>query len=72
MTNWDDPPAPYPDDDAVKVRMVEMPVEAPNRAPRPLTATRRDGATVDIRRSLGLPADARSPDELVTDWEAWP
>lgn len=52
--------------------MVEMPVEAPNRTPRPLTATRRDGATVDIRRSLGLPADARSPDELVTDWEAWP
>lgn len=71
MTNWDTP-VPYPDENGEKVRLVKMPVEAPNRTPRPLTATRRDGATVDIRRSLGLPADARSPDERVTDWQSWP
>jgi hypothetical protein len=50
--------------------MLTMPVQSPDRAPKPLTATRRDGTTVDIRKTVaGL--SAADPDDMgVHDWEA--
>ena len=38
---------------------------------KPMTAVRRDGTTVDIRRSLGLPSVPAAPDPMADDAPGW-
>jgi hypothetical protein len=72
-----DAPAPYPPHRrGERYRMLAMPVASPDRTPaEPAKPMRRDGRPpVPLWRTLpGLAAPAeRSPDEMVTDWQAWP
>jgi hypothetical protein len=67
-----DEPAPYPPaPKGTKYRQLPFPVESPDRAPKPMTATRTDGKVVDLLATIGerpRAAQPRSPDELVGDW----
>jgi hypothetical protein len=49
-----------------------MPAEREEKPAAPMTATRRDGRTVDIRRSLGLPSVPAPDDDYGVKWTSWP
>jgi hypothetical protein len=64
---------PYPEaPKGTKYRVLpDFPYGAPERAPKPMTATRTDGKVVDLLATIGerpRAAQPRSPDELVGDW----
>jgi hypothetical protein len=72
VARWDRDPEPYPPlQPGTKVRQLDGPVAPPQPPPEPAQATRRDGTTVNWRRTVaGLAAEPMSPDERVRDWRS--
>ena len=78
--------AVYPPDEGVKLRMLRMPVQAPDRTPRSRRCERHAPlpgcaacsktepcarhASFDLLASLGAAPADPSPDELVNDWRS--
>jgi len=61
------PPYPEPEP-GTKIRWLVFPCGPPDRTAKPMTAKRRDGKEISIRRSLGFPDDPGDDDLGVRDW----
>ena len=69
-----DEPAPYPAERArERLRWLPFPVERPpGRRPAGMTATRTDGTTCDIGRTLGWPSVPAPDGDDGVRWYPWP
>ena len=54
------------------IRWLPFPSERELYRPEPMTATRRDGTTVDIRRTLGAPSVPELDEDYGVTWTPWP